>query len=227
VHTGFDLYEKGWGLRYIPVALATGICPQGPDAFLMQQYRWCEGSMSLLGARKFWSARLKFSRFFCYVSGFLYYIQTAIATFALPLIPIVLLVYLPRIVQLHNYLWILPSLIFTLIVFPFWHNGRYGPTSFMAKSLYGWAHTFALIDFLRGRRQGWQATGATARRSTLRIWVAMIVWGGLTTTAWVGISIYRLITLRPINFVFLLFTGIIYGWTSTVMPFLARAKSRR
>ena len=27
VHTGFDLRRNGWPLRYIPVNLATGLCP--------------------------------------------------------------------------------------------------------------------------------------------------------------------------------------------------------
>ena len=58
VHTGFDLRRAGWGLRYIPVPLATGVCPEDADSFLTQQYRWCSGSMSLLASRKFWTTRL-------------------------------------------------------------------------------------------------------------------------------------------------------------------------
>jgi cellulose synthase (UDP-forming) len=227
VHTGFDLYRNGWRLRYLPIALATGISPPGPDSFLTQQYRWCAGSMSLLGSKKFWSARLKFSTLCCYVSGFCYYIQTAIATFAVPLIPIILLAFLPGFIRLHNYLWIAPSAIYTMIIFPLWNMGRYGPTSFMTRSLYGWAHFFALVDILRGRRQSWQTTGASERRPTRRIWLAVLVWGGLTTTAWVGLSLYRMDTMSPINFVFLLIIGVVYGWTTTVMPFLARRQAGR
>jgi cellulose synthase (UDP-forming) len=227
VHTGFDVFRQGWSLRYIPVALAAGISPSGPDSFLTQQYRWCSGSMSLLGSRKFWSARLKLSTLCCYVSGFLYYIQTAIATFAVPLIPIVLLAFLPKFVTLHNYLWIAPSAIYTLVIFPLWNNGRYGPASFMTKSLYGWAHVFALLDILRGRQLGWQTTGAKTRRPTRRIWLAIAIWGGATTIAWVGLAIFRMTTLRPVNFVFLTAVGLVYGWTTTIMPFLARAQASR
>ena len=43
VHTGFDLRRLGWDLRYLPVALAAGICPDDVAAFLNQQYRWCSG----------------------------------------------------------------------------------------------------------------------------------------------------------------------------------------
>jgi cellulose synthase (UDP-forming) len=53
VHTGFDLYRNGWRLRYVPVNLATGLCPSTLPAFLAQQYRWCMGSMSLLTSDKF------------------------------------------------------------------------------------------------------------------------------------------------------------------------------
>ena len=48
LHTGFDLHRMGWRLRYLPVALSTGICPDNIVAFLNQQYRWCSGTMSLL-----------------------------------------------------------------------------------------------------------------------------------------------------------------------------------
>ena len=48
VLTGFDLNGKGWRLRYIPVALSTGNCPDNVLAFLNQQYRWCSGTVGLL-----------------------------------------------------------------------------------------------------------------------------------------------------------------------------------
>jgi cellulose synthase (UDP-forming) len=36
VHTGFDLRTKNWRLRYIPVALAAGVCPADVDSFFTQ-----------------------------------------------------------------------------------------------------------------------------------------------------------------------------------------------
>jgi len=225
VHTGFDLRRHGWGLRYLPVPLATGLCPSDPDAFFTQQYRWCTGSMSLLGSRKFWGARLRPGTLCCYLSGFSYYIHTALATFVGPLIPIALLWLLPHQVQLHNYLWIAPSAAYTLVIFPLWHNGRYGPTALMAKGLYGWAHVFALADILRGKRQGWQTTGARGRRRTRRMWIGIGVWGGATAAAWLGLALYRMLTLRAVDFVFLLGVGLIYAATCVVMPLLSRRRS--
>ena len=69
VHTGFDLRARGWNLRYIPVPLAAGVCPDDPESFLTQQYRWCAGSMSLLTSRKFWATRMPWKARTCYLPG--------------------------------------------------------------------------------------------------------------------------------------------------------------
>ena len=84
VHTGFDLRRAGWNLRYLPIPLATGLCPPDPDSFLTQQYRWCAGSMSLLASRKFWTTKMRLRTRFCYLSGFCYYLHTALFTFVAP-----------------------------------------------------------------------------------------------------------------------------------------------
>src|SRR5258708_3968549 len=141
------------------------------------------------------------------------------------MIPILLLAFLPDQVQLRNYLWIAPSAAYNLVVFPAWNRGRYGPTALMARSLYGWAHFFALLDLLCGRRQGWQTTGAGGKRSTKRIWWAIALWGGMSGFLWLGLAIYRSATMKPINFAFLTLMAIMYLSTCVVMPFVARIRA--
>jgi cellulose synthase (UDP-forming) len=228
VHTGMDLYRAGWRLKYLPIPLATGICPAGPDSFLTQQYRWCTGSMSLLGSAKFWRADMRFGTRCCYLSGFCYYLHTAIATFVLPVIPIFMLAVLPNQVQLHNYVWIAPSAAYTLVIFPLWNYGKYGPSSLMAKTLYGWAHVFAIFDIVRGKRMGWLTTGATkTRRPTRRIWRSVVIWGLVSGGLWLALSFYRMATMKPANFVFLTALGLIYVSTSVAMPLIAKVKEDR
>lgn len=41
VHTGFYAVTRGWKVRYLPLCLACGICPDTPRAFFSQQMRWC------------------------------------------------------------------------------------------------------------------------------------------------------------------------------------------
>jgi len=209
VHTGFDLRRAGWGLRYLPVPLATGLCPSDPDSFLTQQYRWCSGSMSLLGSRKFWATKMPWRTRCCYLSGFCYYIHTALFTFATPLFPLVMLIFMPEQVRLANYVLIMPSIAYNLVVFPAWHRCRFGPSAFMAKLLYGWAHIFALWDIARRKRMGWQATGTAKRKAgTRRVWAGIAAWNGSTCIAWVLLAIWRMVQYPTMNFVVLFGTGI-------------------
>jgi cellulose synthase/poly-beta-1,6-N-acetylglucosamine synthase-like glycosyltransferase len=226
VHTGFDLRRAGWGLRYIPVPLAAGLCPSDPDSFLTQQYRWCAGSMSLLGSRKFWTTRMRWRTRCCYLSGFCYYVHTALFTFAAPAIPLVMLIFIPDRVRLVNYIFIVPSMIYNLIVFPAWHRCRFGPEALMAKLLYGWAHLFALWDICRRRRMGWQTTGGGKRKKgTRRIWIGVTFWNGSTGFAWVTIATWRMMRFGP-AFIPLFGTGLL-AFTISCMTLGARRNHAR
>lgn len=195
VHTGFDMRRQGWRLLYIPVPLAAGLCPADVNSFFTQQYRWCAGSMSLLTSTKFWNTRLGVRARFSYLSGFCYYAHTAVFTFVGPLIPIVMLVRFPEFVELNNYLLIVPSMIYNMIVFPLWHKCTFGFESWTVKMIYGWAHTFAIWDAMLGRSVGWQPTGDTGRKNRVgRLWVGMAVWTGGTALVWTAVAAERMIT---------------------------------
>ena len=208
VHTGFDLYRLGWRLRYIPVPLATGLCPADPDSFLTQQYRWCSGSMSLLGSRKFWSTKMPLRTRCCYISGFCYYVHTAIFTFLAPIIPLTLLTLMPERVRLVNYLFIAPSILYNLVIFPAWHRCRFRTSAYVAKLLYGWAHVFALLDIVRKKQVGWQPTGGASKKSkTRRIWLGIVLWNGATSIAWVGLALTRVPMIGLKNVAVMLLLG--------------------
>ncbi|MFD3944261.1 glycosyltransferase family 2 protein [Streptomyces sp. NPDC058579] len=213
VHTGFDLRCLGWDLRYVPVALAAGVCPDSAGAFFNQQYRWCAGSMSLLGSTKFWQARLRFASRLCYLSGFFYYLHTALFTFVAPVIPLVLLLAFPDQLRVE-YLWlVLPSVVYTTIVFPMWHRVPYRLEAWAVRMMYGWAHVFAIWDILRGNRMGWQATGSSRakRNGTRRFWIGLWVWGGGTALLWVVAAVWRMLTMDPYDFALLLSSGLFYA----------------
>jgi len=163
----------------------------------------------LLGSRKFWATRMRLRTRCCYLSGFCYYVHTALFTFAAPAIPLVMLILIPERVRLINYIFIAPSIIYNLVVFPAWHRGRFGPEALMAKLLYGWAHCFALWDICRRKRMGWQTTGGGKRKAgTRRVWIGVTFWNGGTGLAWVTLAVWRM-TYYGAAFVPLLATGVL------------------
>jgi cellulose synthase (UDP-forming) len=197
VHTGFDLRRAGWGLRYIPIPLAAGLCPSDPNSFLTQ------------GSRKFWATRMRLRTRCCYLSGFCYYVHTALFTFVAPAIPLVMLTIIPERVRLTNYVFILPSMIYNLVVFPAWHRCRFGLEALMSKQIYGWAHLAALWDICRRRQMGWQTTGGGGRKAgTRRIWVGLTLWNGGTGLAWVTLAAWRIAHYGAV-FLPLLATGLL------------------
>lgn len=214
VHTGFDLRRRGWGLRYVPIALATGLCPDTVGAFQAQQYRWCSGSMSLLTSRKFWRTKLKLRTRMCYLSGFFYYIHTALFTFVAPLIPITLLLAAPETLRLENMPLMIPSLIYTTLVFPMWHRSPYRLEAWAVRMMYSWAHVFAIWDKIRRQQMAWQPTGSLAKKSgskTRRFWIGITVWSGSTALMWVGAALWRMATMYPPDYVLVLSSGLFYA----------------
>ena len=197
VHTGFDLLRHGWRLRYVPVSLAAGVCPSTIPAFLAQQYRWCTGSMSLLSSSKFWRTKLSIRARLCYLSGFLYYVETAFLTVIGPLVPLTMIYAFPQNLRLANYALLLPAMTYAFVVFPLWHRCRYGGSAWATKMIYGWAHLFAIADRLRRRTLPWSAThGRRATDQTnryRRFKIGVVAWSGGTALAWLGGSVWHLV----------------------------------
>ncbi|RSS79337.1 glycosyl transferase family 2, partial [Streptomyces sp. WAC02707] len=210
VHTGFDLSSLGWRLVYVPVAVSAGVCPDSVPAFVNQQYRWCTGSMSLLTSRKFWSVRLPFTTRLCYVSGFLYYLHTALFTFAAPLVPVALLLLSPGLLRAAPILLLVPGIVYAMLVFPLWHRAPYRLEAWAARMMYGWAHAFAIWDAVRGQRQQWRPTGANTAKGgrTRRFWWGMWGWSGGTAALWVGAALWRAATLDAADFALVLGSGL-------------------
>jgi cellulose synthase (UDP-forming) len=206
LHTGFDLRRLGWGLRYVPVALSTGNCPDNILAFLNQQYRWCSGTMSLLFSKKFWRTKLPLRTRMCYLSGCLYYLNTAVFAFVIPLLSIGLLAFDPGILQLKNLVFFAPILIYSGVIYPMWHRVPYRLEAWSVREISAWAHIFAITDIMRGRLRGWQPSGSSKMKQDgrRRFWIGLIGWSFGSAVLWTGLALWRMLTMTPSDF-FLLF----------------------
>jgi cellulose synthase (UDP-forming) len=211
VHTGFDMRRRGWRLRYLPIPLAAGLCPGDVASFFTQQYRWCAGSMSLLGSTKFWNTPMRWRARLSYASGFCYYTHTALFTFVGPLVPILLMVFFPHFVRLEHYLLIVPSVLYNFVVFPVWHRTRYRVESWTVKLIYGWAHAWAIWDILRGQTAGWQPTGGTGPKNrTTRLWVGLALWSAGAGLVWTAVAAIRMTEVDAVTFVPAFLAGAFY-----------------
>jgi cellulose synthase (UDP-forming) len=210
LHTGFDLYKLGWKLRYLPVALSTGNCPDNVLAFLNQQYRWCSGTMSLLRSRKFWQTKLPLYMRLCYLTGFVGYVYTAVFTFVAPMLAVAMLLFVPGELLFRNLIFIAPVLFYAGVIYPMWHRAPYRLEAWSVRVISGWAHLFAFWDMLRGRLRGWQpsGSGATKQDGRRRLWIGLVVWSFGSALAWSSLAFWRMITMDPYNFFLVFVLGV-------------------
>jgi cellulose synthase (UDP-forming) len=202
LHTGFDLYQLGWRMRYLPVSLSTGTSPDNILAFIGQQYRWCSGTLGLLKERKFWSARLSLHSRVCYLAGLAWYTYTAVFTFIAPALAIGMLLFTPGFVLLKNMIFIAPVLFYTGVIYPMWHRSPYRLEAWSVRVLSSWAHVFAVWDMLTGRLRSWQPSGTRGKQQDGRgrLWAGVIGWSLATAVLWTGLAAWRMMTMDAWNF---------------------------
>ena len=210
LHTGFDLQRRGWRLRYLPIALSTGNCPDNILSFVNQQYRWCSGTMGLLRSQKFWTTKLPLYSRLCYLTGFIGYIYTAVFTFVAPALAVSMLLFVPGTLLLRNLVFVVPVMFYAGVIYPMWHRAPYRLEAWSVRVISGWAHAFAFWDMLRGRMRGWQpsGTGGTRQDGRRRFWIGVIGWSGGSAAVWAGLALWRMMTMDPYNFFLLFVLGV-------------------
>ena len=208
VHTGLDVRREGWSMVYLPLVLSTGICPDNLDAFVRQQYRWCTGNAGVLFSRRLWSVRMSIPARLTYVSGFFYYAYTGLLTFFGPVIPVVMLAFLPGEVRLRNFVVLLPAMLTGFVLYPLWHRTRYGPSVWSLGIARGWAHVFAIWDGARGKTMGWHPT-RTPGSSLRRFRIGVTGWTGGMALLWLALAIWRTVTAGSTRFMVLLIVGLL------------------
>jgi Glycosyl transferase family 2 len=208
VHTGLDVRRVGWSMAYLPINLSTGICPDNLDAFVRQQYRWCSGNVGIVFSRRLWSIPMRIPARLAYISGFFYYAYTALLTFFGPIIPLIMLAFLPGQIRLRNFVILIPAMFTGFLLYPLWHRSGYGPWVWPLGVARGWAHVFALWDGIRGKSMGWQPT-RTPGSSLRRFRIGVTWWSGGAASLWVALALWRTVAVGSLQFTVLLLFGLL------------------
>jgi cellulose synthase/poly-beta-1,6-N-acetylglucosamine synthase-like glycosyltransferase len=157
--TGFALVSKGWVVRYVPIILALGVCPDNIYAYFHQQHRWCRGRSELVLSREFLKSPANFAVKICNISGFLAFLSrplTIIMSFQLFWV----LFFYNEYISFSNAAIFYPYMVFALILLPLIHIARMRFVIFYASIIQLFASTHALLGVFFGRSVGWVATGA-------------------------------------------------------------------
>jgi cellulose synthase (UDP-forming) len=168
VVTGVEMTRAGYRLRYVPVIVSQGRCPSDLDSFIAQQYRWCEGSMSLLADPHFHDdPSMTAAQRASFWSGFLYYVSTAMLAVLAPLPILAMLWVFPDAIAATHAVPLLGTIALWLVVFPAVHHTPWRLEVLRVQLVYGFAHLFAILDLHRGKAVEWVPTFHGSARSPL------------------------------------------------------------
>ncbi|KAK3985200.1 nucleotide-diphospho-sugar transferase [Cladorrhinum sp. PSN332] len=194
VHTGFGAVDRGWKVKYVPLCLATGICPNTPRSFFSQQMRWARGSTTLLTTKHFWVSNLTIMQKVCYLCGLLYYSAVSLGIFISPIPGTLLLIFRPEWFKYYNLAFAIPSIIYGSLMFRFWAKAKYGFNVQHIMVVQSYAYLTAIKDRLFGIELLWAASGdkkahkKTNKFRNMRIlcwlWTILTMGGMISAVTW-------------------------------------------
>jgi cellulose synthase (UDP-forming) len=163
IYTGLYMADAGYSMRYVPVILSKGTTPDNVDNFIAQQYRWCEGSITMMATRRFhMTPKLSLGARLSFWSGFMYYVTTALTAVIIPLPTIVMTWFYPEWVRTWNTVWLVGVLASWFIGYPLIMRGRWRPEVLRIQAVYGFAHLFNIMHLIEQRVAAWHPTGSKA-----------------------------------------------------------------
>ena len=165
LYTGWMVQRAGWDVRYIPIALAKGLCPDTVSSYFTQQYRWSMGSLTMLTNKEFWTTKLTPFQRLSFLSGMLYYIASGLGVIFTPIPSVVMLYAFPEAVKVWNWIFVIPSFLFGTVYMALWSKHPFGFYALRSRHVAYWAHIFAMFDKLRGNLMPWVPTGTKATKS--------------------------------------------------------------
>lgn len=168
VHTGLQVLQLGHGLKYIPLNLAKGTCPDTLPAFFIQQYRWCMGSLSMLFSKNFWATKMSFGLRTSYLSGMGFYLSTALGVLFMPIPSLVVLFVYPEKIHWLNWIYCVPSFLFGIWVMRLWSKQTYSWEALACRQVSYYSHLFAIWDFFFKTATPWVASGSKEANKNTR-----------------------------------------------------------
>jgi cellulose synthase/poly-beta-1,6-N-acetylglucosamine synthase-like glycosyltransferase len=164
VRTSFRLTAFGNGIvKYIPLNLAAGTCPENYKQAFTQFYRWSMGSLDLMLSKEFWQKGLTVMQRICYMSGMLYYFTTGLSVIFYFLPSVFMLIFKPTYIHWFNLLFSVPSILLSTVYMKHWNKLPYDLNVLRLRQVSFYAHLFAIKDLFLNTMEPWQPTGTNVK----------------------------------------------------------------
>jgi cellulose synthase/poly-beta-1,6-N-acetylglucosamine synthase-like glycosyltransferase len=226
VRTGFRATKAGYHVEYVPLNLASGVCPNNHRSFFAQQYSWCSGSTTLLTSGEFWKTDLGFIRRMCYISGMLFYSTSMMTLFLGPALSNLLLWAYPEVILYYNISFALTGIILMLVLIPIWSVQPWPYGAYPTICAQNFAYTWAIKDKIFNTVGSWTPSGNCSKKSAMatkfrnaRIFAFLLVFGNLAsvfTGAFLQIFLFK--DTEFYNVIPLMLITVFY-WTN-YLPFI-------
>jgi cellulose synthase (UDP-forming) len=176
MYTGIAIKDKGYSTRYVPVILSKGACPDTMNSFIMQQYRWCEGSLHMLTDPSFHhNDNLTISQRMSFWAGILYYLTTAMNAFLGPLPVLIILIWYPDTVKASNMVLLFGPMIMWFVVYPLLFKYRWRVEVLRVQMIYSYTHAVTFWHMLKKTSVEWVPTGGSAKATPLAVTVRALL----------------------------------------------------
>ena len=157
VVSGLTLLKYNYELKYIPLILAKGICPDDIESYFKQHNRWCTGSVMLLFSSFFWRIRMTNMQRIIFSSGPVYYLAEAFSL--LVSIQLFLLLFFhPDTIALGHILWFLPHLIMRRLVLPRTKRTRSRRGTLLAALTHVYTYAYSIYTIVANSTLEWVPT---------------------------------------------------------------------
>lgn len=213
IRQGLLIQRYGYTVRYLPLVLSIGVCPENPQSYFSQHNRWCTGSIHMVFSHFLWKSKLKPFGKWIYVTNGLFYISEALSVI-LSFHLLVLLYFEGKELQIINVKWFIGYIILRYFVervvkiYP----KRLGTT--IAGILQIYTYIYTLGELIRGKKPVWKPAGlkhtTIDKRFITTVRIAHIFWWTYAFS-FLAVLITRTELLYNYNAYFLIF------WVLTVL----------
>jgi cellulose synthase (UDP-forming) len=135
-------------------------------------------------------------------------LPTGVRTLVVPLIPVVMLAWLPELIRLRNAVLLIPPVLTGVILYPLWHNSPYSPRIWPLAIAVGWAQVLALWDYGRGKVTSWQPSRGPADAGR-RLRRGVVLWNGTLALAWPCLAAWRIEQTASWRFTIIALLGVL------------------